>query len=94
MMDPTGRGDEPQVRTTVASRARRDSARQLRKVRSTTPSTFSIGDFRSGIGYRLALTAVAVGSGLEIAPRKKLPVECHAAHHAPAGDMVFSYAAT
>ena len=42
MMEPTGRGDEPQVRTTVASSARLPAARQSRSVRSTITSRFSI----------------------------------------------------
>ena len=42
MMEPMGRGDEPQVRTTVASKARLPSKRQLRKVRKTMTSMFSI----------------------------------------------------
>ena len=42
MIEPTGRGDEPQVRTTVASKARLPSTRQLRNVRSTITSRFSI----------------------------------------------------
>ena len=43
MIEPMGRGDEPQVRTTVASKARLPSKRQLRKVRNTMTSIFSIG---------------------------------------------------
>src|SRR5690554_4215013 len=42
MMEPMGRGDEPQVRTTVANKARRPAKRQSRKARSTTRSRFSI----------------------------------------------------
>ena len=41
MMEPTGRGDEPQVRITVASRARCPAWRQSRRVRKTTMSRFS-----------------------------------------------------
>ena len=42
MIEPTGRGDEPQVRTTVASSARLPATRQSRSVRSTITSRFSI----------------------------------------------------
>jgi hypothetical protein len=42
MMEPTGRGEEPHVRTTVASSARLPSMRQSRKVRKTMTSRFSI----------------------------------------------------
>jgi hypothetical protein len=42
MMEPTGRGDEPQVRTTVASSARLPATRQSRSVRSTITSRFSM----------------------------------------------------
>jgi hypothetical protein len=42
MMEPTGRGDEPQVRTTVASSARLPARRQSRSVRSTITSRFSM----------------------------------------------------
>jgi hypothetical protein len=42
MIEPTGRGDEPQVRTTVASSARLPAARQSRSVRSTITSRFSM----------------------------------------------------
>ena len=45
MIEPTGRGDEPQVRTTVASSARRPAARQPCSVRSTTTSKFSMTHF-------------------------------------------------
>lgn len=42
MIEPTGRGDEPQVRTTVESSARRPATRQSRSVRSTITSRFSM----------------------------------------------------
>ena len=42
MMEPTGRGDEPQVRTTVVSMARCPASRQALRVRKTTMSKFSI----------------------------------------------------
>jgi hypothetical protein len=42
MMEPMGRGEEPQVRTTVASKARRDCARQFFSVLSTNTSKFSM----------------------------------------------------
>jgi hypothetical protein len=42
MMEPIGRGDDPHVRTTVASKARCPAWRQLRKVRNTMTSMFSI----------------------------------------------------
>jgi hypothetical protein len=42
MMEPIGRGEEPQVRTTVASSARWPAWRQLRNVRKTMTSMFSI----------------------------------------------------
>ncbi len=42
MIEPTGRGDEPHVRKTVANRARCPLRRQTKRVRSTETSTFSI----------------------------------------------------
>ena len=42
MIEPTGRGDEPQVRTTVAIRARWPLARQSRRARKTVTSRFSM----------------------------------------------------
>ncbi len=42
-MEPIGRGEEPQVRTTVASRARCPASRQLRSERRTMTSMFSMG---------------------------------------------------
>src|SRR3989344_5996540 len=42
MMEPTGRGEEPHVRTTVASNARRPAGRQPCSVRNTITSRFSI----------------------------------------------------
>jgi hypothetical protein len=43
MMEPIGRGEEPHVLTTVASRARCPASRQLRKERRTMTSIFSMG---------------------------------------------------
>jgi hypothetical protein len=40
-MAPMGRGEEPQVRTTVASSARRPALRQSRKQRNKRTSRFS-----------------------------------------------------
>ena len=42
MMEPTGLGDEPHVRTTVAINARWPAARQPHSVRKTMTSRFSI----------------------------------------------------
>src|SRR6478735_2252527 len=42
MIEPIGRGDDPQVRTTVESSARRPACRQSRRVRSTMTSRFSM----------------------------------------------------
>ena len=42
MIEPTGLGDEPHVRTTVANNARRPASRQSRNVRKTVTSRFSI----------------------------------------------------
>ena len=42
MMEPTGRGDEPQVRTTVANNARWPDLRQSRKLRNTMTSKLSM----------------------------------------------------
>ena len=43
---PAGHGEEPQVRTTVASKARLPAVRQSRSVRRTMTSRFSIIYFR------------------------------------------------
>jgi hypothetical protein len=42
MMEPTGRGDEPQVRTTVVSKAFCPASRQALSVLKTTMSRFSM----------------------------------------------------
>ena len=42
MMEPTGRGDDPQVRTTVTSSAGLPAKRQSRSARSTVTSRFSM----------------------------------------------------
>jgi hypothetical protein len=42
MMEPTGLGDDPQVRITVASSARLLANRQVQSVRNTIRSRFSI----------------------------------------------------
>src|SRR5690606_9103735 len=42
MMEPMGRGEEPQVRTTVANKARRPALRQSRSARKTTRSILSM----------------------------------------------------
>ena len=51
MMEPTGRGDEPQVRTTVASRARWPAWRQSRRVRKTITSRFSMRESFVSSGF-------------------------------------------
>ena len=45
IIEPTGRGDEPQVRTTVASKARWPALRQSCKALSTMTSMLSIDRF-------------------------------------------------
>jgi len=45
MMEPTGRGDEPQVRTTVVNKARCPASRQVLRVLKTTMSRFSMMPF-------------------------------------------------
>jgi hypothetical protein len=42
MIEPIGRGDDPHVRTTVASKARCPASRQLRNERKTMTSMFSM----------------------------------------------------
>ena len=42
MMEPTGRGDEPHVRTTVANKALCPATRQSRNVRNTVRSRLSM----------------------------------------------------
>ncbi|MNC83461.1 hypothetical protein D3C75_1374300 [compost metagenome] len=44
IIEPTGRGEEPQVRATVASRALWPAASQSRVVRRTSRSMLSMGD--------------------------------------------------
>lgn len=75
MIDPTGRGDEPQVCTTVASRARRPCARQSRRVRITDTSTFSmwLGDL--GVRGCQALSSAASNGR----SRRRLPVSLNTA---------------
>ena len=67
MMQPTGRGDEPQVRTTVASTARLPSWRQSRSARKTVTSRFSmvniLHDEPTG-DVRLPCTLAPLGRGL------------------------------
>ena len=71
MMEPTGRGDEPQVRTTVASSACFPATRQSRKVRSTITSRFSMS-------VRCAEAACP-----SLAQLEEQAVQAHADHHAP-----------
>src|SRR5215212_9179248 len=70
MIEPIGRGDEPQVRTTVASSARLPARRQSRSVRSTITSRFSIASFLAaseGVQRAEAEQPGAAGRRLEIA---------------------------
>lgn len=50
-MDPTGRGDEPQVRTTVVNMALSPASRQVLRVRKTTMSKFSIRLFNAQVNW-------------------------------------------
>src|SRR4051812_46308637 len=88
MMEPTVRGDEPQVRTTVASGARWPAARQSRSVRSTITSRFSIRLSSPSEPVRAvhARQPGAAGRGLEESP---IPlVHDHRASVGPVGDVV------
>lgn len=51
MMEPTGRGDEPQVRTTVVNMALSPASRQVLRVRKTTMSKFSIRLFNAQVNW-------------------------------------------
>src|SRR4051812_2581379 len=70
MIEPIGRGEEPQVRTTVASSARLPAWRQSRSVRKTITSRFSIASpsGSEGVDRARPQQPVAPGRRLEVAP--------------------------
>src|SRR4051812_41942417 len=88
MMEPMGRGEEPQVRTTVASSARLPACRQSRSVRKTITSRFSIASpFASeGVHRVRAQQPGTPRRRFEIAPVRL--VHDHRAYIVLVGDVV------